>query len=409
MTARLPVREPPTPADTARTGAARRLIGQGKLDSRQARQAAQEHRDVDAGDPRLLDVMETPAQRVVRTAATRAGDADTILEEHRRRARADVGARATQRTEALSTKQGSAEQRVAALKTERDSLAATKYQAPYAHPIETTPELFEALDSPEAARAIRTAKATARERMIGDPQAAQQYHELGALDQYFADKAKYEVAAAEHAKQVDSINRDTRLTGQSAKQQAIEALNKQHPVPPEPKPPTISGGALDRVRIHMRDRASQLADSGNNARASGIRSRMDAIDEHLDKAPHLQEARASYRDYSTRIRQAEFDKDVSTMRPEQFKAMLKDLTPEQRAEFQHAVVERLSSRFGTSSRRRAGARGRTDDRLQRQGQPDRATRQGSRGPLSARRRPHRTERRQGQLRRLSHRLADPDD
>jgi hypothetical protein len=107
----------------------------------------------------------------------------------------------------------------------------------------------------------------------------------------------------------------------------------------------------------MRDRASQLADSGNNDRASGIRSRMSAIDEHLDKAPHLQEARASYRDYSTRIRQAEFDKDISTMRPEQFKAMLKDLTPEQRAEFQHAIVERLSGRFGTSSR---GAQGLED-------------------------------------------------
>jgi hypothetical protein len=323
---------------SAKAKAARRLLTQGKLKPGEARGAAAEHRAVGAGDPRLLDVMETPAQRVVRHAGVKAGDADTTLEDHRRATRADVSGRATQRTEALSPYSEGVEERKAALKTQRDALASTQYREPYAQPIQSDDRMFDVLNSPAAFNAMADAAATARERALTDPSAAQQFHEITSLRDYFAKKAAYEQAAE---------------TWQ-AKAKLRELGWKPTPKPEPPPMPTVSGGTLDRIRISLRDKADTLSQAGRRGRAGGVGDRGRALDEYLDSVPHLKEARAAYADYSKRMEQLDFDRNLSTMRPESFKAMLKDLTPEQRQELVHSVSERLASKFGSSGRSAQG-------------------------------------------------------
>jgi hypothetical protein len=352
--------------DSAKAKAARRLIVQGKLKSTDALEAAGEHRKTGAGEPRLLDVMETPAQRVVRTSGAKMGEADQTLTAHQRATRADVSGRATQRTEALSPYAEGVETRKAALKKERDDLASTQYREPYAQPIQSDERMFDILNSPAAFNAMADAAATARERALTDPSAAQQFHEITSLRDYFTKKAAYEKAVEDwqdngggtYDQPPSQVARDI-LNNPNASAAAKAKIREQLGFKPSAKPeppqmPTVSGGTLDRIRISLRDKADTLATAGRRGRAGGVGDRGRALDEYLDGVPHLKEARAAYADYSKRMEQLDFDQNLSTMRPESFKAMLKDLTPEQRQELVHSVSERLASKFGSSGRSAQG-------------------------------------------------------
>ena len=303
----------------AKARAARRLITQGKLKPGEAEEAAAEHRKVGIGEPRLLDVMEPPASRVVRSAGAKMGDADQTLVAHQRATRADVSGRATQRTEALSPYTEGVETRKAALKKERDDLASTQYREPYAQPIQSDDRMFQILNSPAAFNAMADAAATARERALTDPSAAQQFHEITSLRDYYTKQAAYEQAVDEWEASGGGTFKtkppaeaqkilDNPQTGETMK----AAVRKEWGWEPSPKPeppakPVVSGGTLDRIRISLRDKADTLATAGRRGRAGGVGDRGRALDEYLDDVPHLKEARAAYADYSKRMEQLDFD------------------------------------------------------------------------------------------------------
>jgi hypothetical protein len=248
-------------------------------------------------------------------------------------------------------------------------LASTQYREPYAQPIQSDDRMFEILNSPAAFNAMADAAATARERALTDPSAAQQFHEITSLRDYFTKKAAYEQAAetwqdnggGTYAQEPSGTVKDmlnNPQTSEAAKVKLREQLGwKPTPKPEPPAMPTVSGGTLDRIRISLRDKADTLSQAGRRGRAGGVGDRGRALDEYLDGVPHLKEARAAYADYSTRMEQLDFDQNLSTMRPEAFKATLKDLTPEQRQEMIHSVAERLAAKFGASGR---GAQGTED-------------------------------------------------
>lgn len=356
-----------TGASGARAAAARRLTGsgpgKGKLDPEASTAAAEERLATGAGEPTLLDTMDKRQQRVVRASGARMGSADETLHEHREAVRGDVSARQVQRTEKLSPYHESIEQRVASLTAQRDDLAREKYRAPYAEPVQADDRLFDVLDSRSGNQSVAAARRTAQERMLDDPEAAQQYHEMGALQKYLGDRAAYE----ENLRKWEESGGGTfaEKPGKAAKEildnpdvadTAKQAIRKQlgwkaEPKPEPPKMPTVSGGTIDRIRIQMRNLGEAMQSKpATRATGGGVARRAQALNEYLDGVPQLKEARAEYRDYSARIEQLQFDRNISTMRPEEFKRVVGALSPEQRKELIHSVTERLAGALGRSPR-----------------------------------------------------------
>lgn len=347
-----------------KTGAARRLVKQGGLNIEEVRAKAKslvgQHKSSGVDRPVLLDVLPQAGKRVVRAAGAKMGGADEILESHREETRGGLAGQMMGRTEQESKLSGSIEQRQSALKEKRDALAETKYREPYAHPLETDQRVFDILNVPEGIASINEAMSTARLRALDSPEAARQFHELKSIREYYTKRAAYDHEHEQWESDGGGTwehppNEHAKILLEKGSDQAKESLKRQLGWKPTPEPqppefPTVSGGSLDRVRIALRDKAQTLANAGKRAKAGGVGDRARALDEHLDTVPHLKEARAEYHDYSTRIEQLDFDKNLSSMRPDQFKAEVEKLSPEQRKERLHAVVEKLSAELGKSAR-----------------------------------------------------------
>lgn len=350
-----------------RQGAAKTLINHGGLNSANAGQKAgdllREHQESGVPQkPRLLDILSKDGQRVVRVAGTKLGEAGDTLESHRHAMRLGTAEEATQRTEAMSPHTQSVEARQKELTEKRDALANTKYRAPYAHPIESDERLFDILNFKEGPAIVRQAMDDAQRRALDDPDSARQYHELKALTNYQSERAAYEQAHAEwegagkgkFAVEPTGVAKET-LENPNTSEAVKERLRREHgwktePEPQPPRPPTLSGGSLDRVRRLMNDRADKMSKAGSRSAAGGIGERRNKLDAYLDDVPHLKEARAEYRDYSQRIEQLDFQKNLATMRPNSFEDYVKDLTPEQRQELVHKIFQSEAARMGGSSR-----------------------------------------------------------
>jgi hypothetical protein len=354
----------------AREGAARQLIGrvpqlgQGKLESEAALKAARDRRASGAGEPTLLDVMERPAQRVVRAAVSGIGDADTRAEKYRTQTQHDITERAQQRTEQESSREGAPDDRYEALKKERDELADVKYRGPYSQPIQTDDDFFQILDFPEGPGAIRAATLDAQRRMRTSKEAANQYHELRSINQYYNDLSRYQHDHAEWRQKgggyfkrkppqnvLDAV-RDAKTPEEKAFLE--KGLKEDYgwtelPEPQPPEKPTLSGGAIDRIYRNIRDKAGKVKRAGNPTTAGGIEDRLNQLGAYLDNIPHLKEARAEYADYSKRMELTQFKENLS-MHPDKFARYMKGLKPEQIEELKHAVITELAERMGRSSR-----------------------------------------------------------
>lgn len=348
------------------TDAARHFVMNAGLNDaqkvRELRARAQEYKDTGAGDPSLLDVLDTRGQRVVRSTGAKSGDATNILEEHRQATRGDLSAKAVQRTEDLAPYKASVAERRQQLEGERRQRADTNYAEPYAAPIQTDERLFEVLNAPSGTTAIDRARRAASERGLDNPNAKQQVGELNALRDYSTKRAQYEADLKEwesgekgqFAKKPDAETQRF-LDMPSIPEKAKAAIREAHGYTEKPKPeapamPTISGGTLDRIKIALREQGKSLSQNNKHDIGSGVTARAKAIDDYLDQVPHLKEARADYKDYSTRIAQLDFKENLSTMRPAEFKSYLKDLTEDQRKELTHKIADDLAEHAGRSSR-----------------------------------------------------------
>lgn len=359
-------KKPALEAAKTKQSAAQRLILKGQLGSKEAAQKlvgeAKERREVGAGEPKLLDVLPKPAQKVVRKAGEESPEAGAMLREHQEATDKAISGRATERTEGLTPYKESISERKKGLTKERQDRAETMYKEPYAAPLQADEHLFSILNEKSGSSAIARALSTAKERSFAHPESEQQVRELQSLRDYSVQRAQYEeklkaweagekgeFKTKPNAQALDYMNHPD--TSESVKDTIRKAHGwVEHPKPEPPEMPTLSGGTLDRVRIALRDSSTGLKENPKtHAEGVAISERAEALGKYMDDVPHLKEARADYRDYSERLRQLDFDQDLSTMRPEEFKRSLKDLSPEQRQERVKAVAERLAEGMGKSS------------------------------------------------------------
>lgn len=322
---------------------------------------AAEQEGVGAGKATVLDVLPKRAVKMARKVAGESVKGAEVLEKHAEEKERGVSAQAAARTEELSPHKESIAERRETLKQKQDALAREQFREPYAQKFQADDHLLDILSEQSGSTAISRALRTAKERSLEFPESAEQAKELQSLQDYHRAKGKYQSDLAaweagpkgeftsrpppEAAKLMDDPNVSERLKDGIKKTYGW----KETPKPEAPQPPEISAGALDRIRISMRDTAGQMAEKGARDIAGGIKSREKALDKYLDEVPHLGEARATYRDYAKRIEQLDFDENLADMKPESFKATLKDLSPEQRAERVKAVTDKLAEGLGRSA------------------------------------------------------------
>src|SRR5581483_3843547 len=279
----------------SRRQAAETLVKQGGINTAAAGQKAgdllREHQQTGVPQkPRLLDVLPKQGQRVVRAAGSKLGPAGEVLEEHRRQMRLGTAEEATQRTETMTPHDQSIDARREALKTQRDALAQQKYREPYAHPIPSDERLFDILNFKEGPSVVRQAMDDAQRRALDNPESAREYHELKALTTYQSERAAFEQAHAEweeagrgkfavEPKGAAKETLDNPNVPEAVKQKIRDAHGWQRePEPQPPKPPTLSGGSLDRIRRLMNDRADKMSAAHNRSAAGGIGERRNALD-----------------------------------------------------------------------------------------------------------------------------------
>lgn len=217
-----------------------------------------------ASNPSLIDVSGNNVRRLVRASAGAEGDAQNVAQSYADRIAGNLQDRASARARELTpgdtrTAQAAQTEIEAARRTD----ANTNYAQPYAQPAQVTPEMVSALQGPEGRGAISQAYVTARAQR--DEQAMAELQDLQGV-------------ASEQGGGRDPITGRIRSVA--------DALG------------TLSAGSLDRVRIAMRETGRSLAARGRTGMAAGYGSRTRDIDTALDQTPGLQDARASYRNFS---------------------------------------------------------------------------------------------------------------
>lgn len=269
--------------------------GPGGAAGANARLAA--HEAGGASGPSLIDVGGNQTRRLVRAAASGAeGEAQDTAQGHVDRLTADLQDRATGHAMRLTPGETrTAPQVERALKETQDLQAQRDYPVPYSKPVPWTPELERALSGQEGETAIRTALRGASSRSgVRDIQMAKQ--------------------AAQQAKELrdylDYIKNPR------------DAAGRVRPVP------RFSGGALDRVRIAMRD-LEESASNGQRPRmdvASGFKGRQQGIDTALDQVPDLKEARAAYSGMAAQRKAVEHGASGTSMPNSQYAPELERLS-----------------------------------------------------------------------------------
>lgn len=227
------------------------------------------------------------------------------------------------------------------LTEEQDRLAKVDFREPYAKSISVDDRLMYLLGSPKAREAMKTAEGTEHE-WVDHPEAAAQAKQIGDLRQYQTDLVKYKADLAKWEKtggiDVSKIPKEgldmlAASDPESTYGKSLHANIKQAfkvPEIPKPLPPTaphFTAGALDSVRIALRDSGGSMQSSMGvtnrlDRMGKAVGGRSSEIDKYLDNVPHLQKARAVYRDLAHQREAAEFDSEILSERPADLRAML---------------------------------------------------------------------------------------
>lgn len=256
-------------------------------------------------DPALVDVMNPSGQRLMRAAASAPGPGADQAVQAAVRARVDTKPSIMQATRSLSGETRTAQRLATDLGETQSALANEQYREPYAAPVQLTREAIEALRGEDGRAAIQ--------RAIRGARANQDYGRMAEL------------------------------------QELLDADLDQLP--------TVSGAALDRVRIAMRERATNAGRAGARDVARGLQGRLAGIDTALDTAPGLQEARATYRGLQGQIDVLDDSPDVFSTAPADFTEWVNNLSPEQQ---QAAIVRARQDILDTLGGQRAATTGSAD-------------------------------------------------
>lgn len=227
--------------------------------------------------PSLIDVGGNATERVVRTAAGPAGPAADMAVNNAVARQANLKPEIMAVTQGLSPQPGTASQFVDELTSRRSSLAAAEYAPAYQARVPVSEDILVALADEPGRAALRRARLAA--------------------------------VARQDANQV----------------QEIDALLSGSP------PGEISAGTLDRVRIAMQGRGAAMQQRPDTRDiAGGLFNRAGQLDAALEAVPELAPARATYRNLSGAIDAVDQGRAPFTTAPEDFAAMVQNMTPEQR-------------------------------------------------------------------------------
>lgn len=251
-----------------------------------------------ASDPSLIDVAGNNVRRLVRSAAAPAeGDAQNIAQTYQNRVAGNLQDNTSRLARGLTPNdQRTAEQLSGDLETQQRTLANEQYAVPYAEPASVTREMVSALQGSEGRGAIG--------RALRDASANRDVQQQGELRDLLA------VAQQQSGGQNPLTGRRMGL------EEALQSL---------------SAGALDRVRIAMRETGGALARNGMNNRARGYRDRVTDIDTALDQTPGLQPARATYRHMAQQREAVETGQSALNAPSEVYRPQAQAMTPESRA------------------------------------------------------------------------------
>lgn len=223
-----------------------------------------------ADDPAWLDVGGGEFQRRVRAAAAEPkGATPDLVRDYQRNVAGNIQDRASRLAGGLTpgTNQ-SAAQYTDELTQLRDTLAKEKYAPAYESMVTPNKELVTGLMDAPGRQAIASAIEDAKWNLDGKTVA-----ELRNLQNV-----------------IGRVEKGTRLRDEAGKIQSLtQAVGD------------LSGRALDRVRIAMRDAGISMAKNDQKYRAKGAFTRTNLIDTALDEAPGLIPARAEYRNMSQQI------------------------------------------------------------------------------------------------------------
>lgn len=238
---------------------------------------------IDLGvQPAAMDVLGGTAERVIRTAAGPAGPGAEMAVQGAVQRQANLRPEVMSVTRGLSDDSRSAQAVQRDLLDARDALATDQYAAPYAQQVPLTPEATRSLRGQYGAAAIREA--------IEDELSSPTYN-------------------------ADVVAELEGLLGAD-----IGDVS------------SLSGRALDRVRIALRDTSEGLmrGERPARARARGVAKRVEGVDTALDAADGLKEARATYSNLSGAADVIDNRPDIFSTDPQDFRSWVDTLSPEAR-------------------------------------------------------------------------------
>lgn len=264
----------------------------------------------------LLNVAGPNTKAGVRAAASKMGPGRAIAVKHQAQVEAGLPGEARAATKVLGADKRPLHELKEHLEKTQKELAEKMYPEAYKHPVLVTPEIVAEVRDKEGVDAIDQAIRAARSQKRYD-----QVKELESLKK--------------HAAAVEKTSGAPQVTGSAAvmlKDPAVpEAwkaeIRKLAAAPPAP--PTVSGGALDRVRIALGRRGKALSHPEKNEGdvGAGLFDRSKGLSDILDNVPHLKEARATFHALSDQIRAAEFNEDILSETPEEFSDRMAKMDP----------------------------------------------------------------------------------
>jgi hypothetical protein len=127
----------------------------------------------------------------------------------------------------------------------------------------------------------------------------------------------------------------------------------EHPGPP-PSRPRVSGGALDRLRIGLRDKARALYQSEKPSEGGPINRHAEAIDAAMDGEgfEHLKGARETYREFEVRKKLLDIPGHSLLKSPGNFRVLVNKalgkskMTPQMQADLTHALMSSMAEQAG---------------------------------------------------------------
>lgn len=274
---------------------AAKALARARPDLNAMRATAQQMQDAGVA-PSLVDVAGDAGRRLVRAVGVKNADAGEVLASNAQAVSSTAKPAIMARTRGVVGDARTAEQLAADVQQARDSGAKTNYAEPYAKMIDVPDSVKEMLNDSAGRSIIGRARADAIENQDWGAQV-----------------------------ELDKLLRPT-VDGNL---------------------PQISGGTLDRLAIAARERGAAFAASGRNYRARGAYGRQEQINQTLDAAPGLEDARADYRAKSQALDVlGKGRKDVFSTDPADYASWLQDLSPEARKANQVAIRQEVLDTLG---------------------------------------------------------------